>query len=395
MQPSLSTIAIIANTSWSIYNFRCGLIRQLLLKGVNILIIAPRDEYSEKLEAMGCIFEAAPVKKYSLNLLHDLRYALSLYRLMKKWKVSYALTYTIKPNIYGQLAARWLGIPGLAIVTGLGRLFITPSWKTRAAMGLLHLGFRATQKVWFLNEEDRDFFLEAGVIQPIQAGLLPSEGVNTSFFHYAPLPDAQARFTFLFAGRLMKEKGLFDFVEAARRLKAKGVAARFLLAGFVEEGAPGAASMAELMSWQDEALIEYCGAYEDIRPLIRRCDAVVLPTFYREGVPRILLEAASMGRPIIATDNVGCREIVNDGYNGFLCRKNCPTDLAGKMEGLLLLPRSESWRMGRAGRKIVLERFAEQYVIQQYLSHLGLGLPIPVEEQADRLPPAYVLTIES
>lgn len=392
MQSSLSTIAIIANTSWSIYNFRYGLIRQLLLKGVSIVIIAPRDEYSEKLEAMGCIFEATPVKRYSLNLLHDLRYAFSLYRIMKKWKAGYVLTYTIKPNIYGQLAARWLGIPGLAIVTGLGRLFITPSWKTQAAMGLLHLGFRATKKIWFLNEEDRDLFLKASVIQPAQAGLLPSEGVNTDLFNYEPLPDGQPQFTFLFAGRLMKEKGLFDFVEAARHLKAKGVAARFLLAGFIEEEAPGAASMAALMSWQDEALIEYCGAYEDIRPLIRQCDAVVLPTFYREGVPRILLEGASMGRPIIATDNVGCREIVRDGLNGFLCRKNCPADLADKMEQLLLLPRSESLKMGRAGRKIVLERFDEQYVIQQYLHHLGLGGPIPMGKEADSRPTAYTLT---
>lgn len=375
-------IAILSNTSWSVYNFRRGLIRQLLQRGARVVVIAPEDKFSRKLQAMGCIFEPAPVMNYSLNPLDCLRYMLVAYRLMKKWRIDYALSFTIKPNIFGQLAARLLGIPALAVITGLGHLFTSHSWKTWAAIRLYRLGLRRAARAWFLNRDDRDFFLDKRIIRPGQAGLLPGEGVDTDYFSPAPSPGPPGRpFRFLFAGRLMKEKGIFEYVEAARLLRAAGCRARFLVAGFIEEHFPNAVRISELQQWQAQGLIEYVGAHEDIRPFLARADAVVLPTYYREGVPRILLEAASMGRPIVATDNVGCREIVLEGYNGYLCEKKQAEGLAEKMRLLLELPGSARLQMGLAGRQLVLERFDEKYIIGQYLEQLGLGVESPEKEE--------------
>ena len=385
-------LAILSNTSWSVYQFRYGLLRSLLERGIEVTIIAPEDEYSHRLMALGCKFVPVNLQKYSLNLLADLPYLRQLKKTLDEHQIDHLITYTIKPNIYGQLAAGSRAIAGLAVVTGLGRLFINPGWKARLAKQLFRYALRSAEQVWFLNQEDQRFFLQHRLINSGQADLLPSEGVDIRRYHKHPLPQRASDqpppgkpetpiarhdppFTFLFAGRLMQEKGLYEFIEAARRLRSRQPGTAFWVAGFIEKDMPGAIREEQLQTWMQEGLIHYRGPQEDISPLLQACDAVVLPTYYREGVPRILLEAASVGRPIIATDNVGCREIVIDGINGYLCEKNTPADLCNKMEKLLLLPAAARAAMAAAGRNIVCTQHDEQLVIQRYLTFLGLDEP--------------------
>ena len=389
---SCHRLAILSNTSWSVYQFRYGLLRALLDRGIEVTIIAPEDDYSPWLTALGCKFVPVSLQKYSLNPLSDLRYWRQLNKILDEHQIDHLITYTIKPNIYGQLAARRRDIAGLAVVTGLGRLFIKPSWKTLPVKQLFRRALRSAEQVWFLNQEDQHFFLQHRLISPGQAGLLPSEGVDIQQYTESPLPQRDPSaipqpgshrpytesfrrdrpFTFLFAGRLMQEKGLYEFIEAARQLRSRQPATVFWVAGFVEKDMPGAIREEQLQAWVKEGLIDYWGPQEDIRPLLQACDAVVLPTYYREGVPRILLEAASTGRPIIATDNVGCREIVIDGLNGYCCHVNDAADLCDKMEKLLLLPPAARTAMAAAGRHLVSTQHDEQVVIQRYLAFLGL-----------------------
>lgn len=384
---SCQRLAILSNTSWSVYQFRYGLLRALLDRGIEVTVIAPEDDYSPKLTALGCKFVPVRLKKYSLNLLNDLRYWQQLKKILDEHQIDHIITYTIKPNIYGQLATRGRAITSLAVVTGMGRLFIQPSRKAQLVKQLFRRALRSAEQVWFLNQEDQHFFLQHRLIGPGQAGLLPSEGVDIQRYPESPLPQRDHPFTFLFAGRLMQEKGLYDFIEAARQLRSRQPGTAFWVAGFVEKDMPGAIKEAQLQAWAKEGLIDYWGPREDISPLLRACDAVVLPTYYREGVPRILLEAASTGRPIIATDNVGCREIVIDGLNGYLCAKNDPADLCNKMEKLQQLSPAARAAMAAAGRQLVSTQHDERVVIQRYLALLGLDEAIPTTP----LPAVYEL----
>lgn len=366
------TVALLSNTSWSIYNFREGLIRQLLQADIRVVIIAPRDAYSDKLEDLGCIFEPITLHQYGTNPLQDFQYFRQLARLFSKYSINFLISYTIKPNVYGNLAARLHGIPGIAVVTGLGHLFTVMSWKTTIARWLYRLALRSDRQVWFLNKEDQQLFLDSKIVKASQTDYLPSEGIDTHFF----TPDRiqnnfnSDSFTFLFAGRLMDEKGVRDFADAARLVKSKHPQVNFEILGFVESDFPHAISRAELTAWEAEGILRYLGETDHMKKHLNRVQCVVLPSYYREGVPRILLEAASMELPIITTDNVGCRDIVHHNYNGYLCKKRDVPDLAHWMEQMLCTPSEKRQAMGRRGRNLVLTIFQEERIVNRYLSIL-------------------------
>ena len=308
------------------------------------------------------------VDRAGLNPLADLRLLMRYRKLLKRLRPAAYLSYTIKPNIYGSFAAASLGIPALPNVSGLGTAFIQGGGLQALVTRLYRLGFARAPVVFFQNEEDRNLFVSRRIVRQTQARALPGSGVDLEHFAPAPLPGGPP--TFLFIGRLLRDKGVVEFVEAARSLRSKHPEARFQLLGAVDEGNRTAVRQSEIDSWLTEGVVEQLGATDDVRPFIAAASAVVLPS-YREGLPRSLLEAAAMARPLIAADVPGCRDVVEDGVNGYLCAVRNPGSLAAAMQCLLQLPPGQRLAMGEAGRRRVQERFSEALVIRAYLDVLA------------------------
>lgn len=289
-------------------------------------------------------------------------------RLLKRLRPAAYLGYTIKPNVYGSFAAASLGIPALPNVSGLGTAFIRGGPLQHIVVQLYRIGFARAPVVFFQNEEDQELFIGRRIVRRPQTKVLPGSGVDLERFAPAPLVDGPP--TFLLVGRLLRDKGVTEFVEAARLVRASLPETRFQLLGPIDEGNRTAISRNELESWLAEGLVEYLGTTDDVRPFIAASTAVVLPS-YREGLPRSLLEAAAMGRPLIATDAPGCRDVVDDGVNGYLCAVADGASLANAMGRFENLPYEQRLAMGESARRKVQERFSEELVVATYLEVLA------------------------
>lgn len=361
-------IGIVANTSWSIYNFRLGLIRRLREEGYSVHLIAPQDSYSALLVAEGFRFHPIKMDRNGAYPLKDIHTFYQLYRIYKRNELDFIFHYTIKPNIYGSIAAAINNIPSIAITTGLGHLFSYSNpivrWLT---VQLYRFALLFSQQVWFLNQEDKEVFIQKRIVAEDKAFLLPSEGVNIK--HFQPenysFPEGR-KITFLFAGRLLWDKGVGIFADAARIITQKYPNTRFELLGFVDVSNPNAISYDQIDDWQKEGILQYLGETEDVRPYLSQASCVLFPSFYGEGISRLLLESASMAKPIITTDNVGCREVVEHGVNGFLCQPRSTTDLIDKIELFLQLGEQQHRQMGLNGRKKMLREFDEDFIVNCY-----------------------------
>ncbi|MGA2478424.1 MAG: glycosyltransferase family 4 protein, partial [Spirochaetia bacterium] len=298
------------------------------------------------------------------NPFRELRSVRAFKAAYRRLRPSIALHYTIKPNIYGSLAARSLRIPVINNVSGLGTMFSGGPWETLARL-LYRFSFSRAQKVFFQNTDDRGLFLKASLVDPLRTELLPGSGVDTE--HFAPRTKGDGPFTFLLAARLLIDKGVEDFISAARILRNGGDEPRFILLGRHDATDPHCVDAALLDEAVRDGIVEIPGHTDDVRHYIAEADCVVLPSYYREGVPRSLLEAASMGKPLIAADSVGTREPVQDGVNGFLCRPRDPADLADKMRTVMEAGPERRASMGEASRCIAQERFDERVVLAAYL----------------------------
>ena len=323
--------------------------------------------------ALGVERFALPVDRSGLNPLTDLRLLLAYRRLLRRLRPAAFLGFTIKPNIYGCLAAGSLGIPAIPNVSGLGTAFIRPGPLQRLVTNLYRAAFRKAAIVLFQNGDDCRLFVERGIVQPGRTRIVPGSGVDLNRF--APASQPIGAPTFLLVSRLLGDKGVREFVEAAGMLRQRLPGARFQLLGPIDEGNRTAIRREELDRWIGEGTIEYLGSTEDVRPYLANASAIVLPS-YREGLPRSLLEGAAMARPLIATDVPGCREVVEDGVNGFLCAFRDARSLADAMVRFANLPTSEKEAMGAASRRKVQERFSEEVVIHAYLDELArIGSP--------------------
>jgi glycosyltransferase involved in cell wall biosynthesis len=367
-------IAIVTNSSWYTHNFRLGLLRRLKEVGFEVHVIAPKDHFSSKLIAEGFTFTHLPLSIYNTNPLKELKLIGSLIRIYRENKFDFVFHYTAKPNIYGAIAAVVNKIPSIAITTGLG---VIRDQKTRISKLALFFLYRIaavlSKEVWFLNNDDLDLFLKRKVVRKSKAFVLPSEGVN--IIDYQPsfeteLPD-KSRLKFLYAGRVVWSKGVKEFYQAAQYFKQVGAKVDFEILGFIVPEHPDAVSFNLIQKWHKDGTINYLGETEDVRMYLKDTDCLVLPSYFGEGVPRILLEGASMGIPIITTDFVGCREVVDDGVNGFLCEVRNAEDLINKIEGFLSMSKIDRFKMGMEGRKKVLREFDEEIIIEHYLSALS------------------------
>ncbi|MGF6781260.1 glycosyltransferase family 4 protein [Paraburkholderia sp. GAS334] len=374
---SILRISLVCNTAWAIYTYRQGLIRMLVSKGVDVTVIAPRDRTFDLLTEMGCRCIDLPVASKGTSPRDDLRTFWALYRLYRTIRPDVVFHYTIKPNIYGSIAAKLAGVASVAVTTGLGYVFIQQSRAAQVAKKLYRFAFRFPREIWFLNHDDEAAFVDQKLlVYPERARLLHGEGVDLDQFAFAPLVERE-RFTFVLIGRLLWDKGVGEYVEAARRLRARYPHARFLLLGPVGVDNPSAITRDEVDAWQREGVIEYAGEAHDVRPFIVDADCVVLPS-YREGVPRTLMEASAMGRPIVATDVPGCREVVADGVNGWLCEVKSADSLAAKLAQMLDMSGDERRAMGERGRKKVASEFDEKVVVERYkdLLHTLTGVSL-------------------
>ncbi len=359
-------ILFVANTAWNIRNFRWGLVRAFRAGGHEVLAAAPADGGGAALAAEGVPFHAVAMRPSSTNPLDDLALLRRLFRLYRELAPDVVLHFTIKPNIYGGLAARRLGIPAIANVSGLGTLFLKPSLALSVARVLYRRAFARASTVFFQNPDDRALFLRGRLVAQERASLLPGSGVDTERFAPGPARPAGSSPVFLLVARMIREKGIGEYVEAARAVHAQHPGTRFVMAGETGVDNPSAIPAATIEAWQAEGVVSYVGFSSDIREQLREADCVVLPSYYGEGVPRTLLEAASMGKPLITTDNVGCREAVEDGENGYLCRPRDAGDLAAAMGRFLALPSAERARMGEASRRKAVAEFDEAIVIRRY-----------------------------
>lgn len=357
-----------ANSDWNIANFRSGLIRGLKSAGFEPFIIAPQDPLVDgRMRDLEVARLPLAMNRSGLNPIADLKLFATYRRLLRKVRPAAYLSFTIKPNIYGSLAASSLGIPAIPNVSGLGTAFIRGGLVQHIVTHLYKRSFRSAAAVFFQNGEDLKLFVERRLVRDDQARLLPGSGVDLS--HFAPVPQVEGPTTFLFVGRLLRDKGVSEFVEAARLLRPELPDARFQLLGPLDEGNRTAISQSELDGWVNEGVIDYLGTSNDVRPFIAAASAVVLPS-YREGLPRALLEASAMARPLIASDVPGCRDVVDDGRNGFLCTVRDCGSLASAMRSFAGLADENRLAMGEAALRKVQDEFSEELVITSYLELL-------------------------
>jgi glycosyltransferase involved in cell wall biosynthesis len=360
-------IAVVSNTAWYLFNFRLNLMRALQEAGHIVVALAPADAYSERIVAGGIGFEPVSISGGGTNPLRELMSVISLRALLRRQKVDLVLSYTPKGNLYSALACMTLGIAFVPNVSGLGRAFIRRSPVTWVAQALYRLTFRRAHRVFFQNRDDMGVFVDAGLVHPEHAERLPGSGVDlvrfaraeaTSHAHEAPV--------FLLVARMLWDKGVGEYVAAARKVRLTYPGATFRLLGFMTSDNPSAIPWDQVNAWVLEGVVTYLGPTDDVRPHLADADCVVLPS-YREGVPRVLLEAAAMGRPVITTDVPGCREAVVDGETGYLCRPADQTDLADKLLRFIALPVAVRRAIGERGRVFVEQNFDETAVLDRYL----------------------------
>lgn len=357
-------IAIIINTSWNIYNFRRGLIDHFMAHGHQIIAIAPKDDYSQKLIDLGCSYHALDFPGTSTDPLKDLSLIWRLYGILKTSRPDIILTYTIKPNIYTSLVAGLLKIPCICNVSGLGTVFLWKGSLKKIAVTLYKMAFRFSSWIFFQNKEDQRDFIDVVPINLKKTSVLPGSGVNLQHFQLSPF-NTNKTTTFLMIGRLIIEKGVIEFSEAAKKMCAAYSNVRFRIIGGFEANHARSIDKSLLDEWKSQNCIEWLDHCEDIRPHIADADVVVLPS-YREGTPKTLLEAGAMGKALIATDVPGCRQVVKDGVNGFLCKVKDSKDLTNKMKLYLSLNREEKLRMHHSSRKHIEENYDEKIVIGLY-----------------------------
>lgn len=370
-------VTIVYNTTIYVVKFRIRLIRAIQDEGYKVVVLSPRDESCEELEKLGIAHRHIPMSQYGMNPLHELKTMRAITAEMRSLKPVVSLHYTIKPNIFGTLAAKKAGVPVVNNVAGTGRAFTTGNIILRRLItGLYRRAFKHSAKVFFQNGDDLDTFLKARILPESKTLRIPGSGVDLDQFALAPYPNNTPHF--LFIGRLLKEKGISEFIEAATWLKKRYPHARFHIVGEFEEH-PLFVAKSILDSAVETKVVEYHGAVPpaQIAALITEASCIVLPSYYGEGVPRVLLEACASGRPIITTDNVGCRDVVLDGINGFMVKTRDVKDLRNAISRFIETPFDEQRAMGRAARERVETKFDERFVLEAYLKAIQQEAKIP------------------
>jgi len=376
-------IALVSNTDFNLYNFRMGIIEGFLEKGYKVYIVCPYGEYVEKLKNKGVKYSPIDVDRKGTNPIKDLKLLWQLYRIFRREKFDIVHNFTIKPNIYGNIAAKFAKVPIIInSVTGLGYVFAEKGLRNNVlkwiVVSLYKIVFGFSNKVIFQNMDDLELFKKYKIIDGNRSVLIKSSGINIEKFSpqnvdkagieklYNELCMSQHHPPFIITliARLIWHKGIREFVEAAKILKRKYPDVLFLLVGPIDTGNPTTVSNDYIKEAEKKGFIKYIGKRDDIREILYISDVVTLPSYYREGIPKVLLEAMSMGKPIVTTDATGCREVVEEGKNGFLVPVKNSKALAEAIERLIENKELRK-RFGKYGREKVLREFDERIVIKK------------------------------
>lgn len=364
-------VVFLGNSSWYLWNFRLQMARRLRKEGASVVFIAPEDEYSERLEQCG-EFRSISLDRKSLNPLREFLTLRQIYQAIKFEGDCMLVSWTPKANIYGGIASQLLGIPFIPNIAGLGFAFSDSGFLSALVKFLYRRSLRRAETVFFQNTDDMNRLVAAGIVRPDTAILLPGSGVDLNRFKRTDLPE-RPPFIFLFAGRLIEQKGIRELVAASRFLRHEGYDFVIRIYGFIDPGNPTSLSAEDLDEWDRSGTISYMGQTDRIETELRKAHCVVHPSFYREGRPRILLEAAAAGRPAITTDSIGCRDVVSHGVTGLLCTPRDWRSLANQMETIMNMSAGDLERMGGAARKRAESEYSESIVVSEYLTALGFA----------------------
>ncbi len=380
-------VVLFANTDWYLYNFRRSLALALQESGYEVLLISPAGRYGEALRAMGLRWEPVPMNRRSLNPLREFALLCWLWRLLRNERPMLVHGFTIKCAVYGALAARFAIVPArVSAVAGTGYVFASDHLRARLlrpfVRGLLRVALSGGRSRLILqNHDDVALFTSEGVMEASRIRLIQGSGVDCLRFALHRTDHDQNRpLRVLLAARLVWPKGIAEFAEAARRLRAEGRRLEFLLAGEPDPGNPAAVPEGVVHAWQAEGVLRWLGHVDDMPDLLTRADLVVLPSYGGEGIPRSLIEAAACGLPLIATDVAGCREVVTDGVEGLLVPPRNSSALADAIRRIDD-DRSLARRLGAAAREKAVREFDERIVIDQTLHVYAELLPGPRDER--------------
>lgn len=366
----MKNIAIVSNTSWYVYNFRKGLLKELIKAGYILYAISPRDHFVEEIEALGCTFiELSNINNQGKNPLQDILLTLELKKILRTHQIQCCLFFTPKINIYGNIAIKFTNIKAIATINGLGFVFNDdqPKWLQFTVRQLYKFAFKKLSAIFFQNEDDKDFFLRSNIINPNQnISVVRGSGVNVLEFNYKKSFNPSDKLVFLLSARLIKEKGLYEYFEAARQLKKKYPSVTFALLGLPADN-PSAVSSDIVNDFHKKGIIDYWGVSDNVSLILNKVDVMVLPSYYREGVPRVLIEGLAKGLPIITTNNVGCRETVDDLQNGFLIPIKDVQSLKLAIEKMINMPMEERIIMSEQSRQKAVTEFDDSLNHKKYL----------------------------
>ena len=361
-------IIITVNAAWNVVNFRRSLIEAFISDGHTVVVLSPPDvskSVMKDIKLIGCRFLPLEMDREGLNPIKNFALVGRMKKIFRKERPDVIFSYTIKNNIFGSLAAAKLGIPFVPNITGLGTAFLSGRFLQKISIYLYRYAFRRNHIIFFQNHDDKNFFLDHKIISNQQARLLPGSGIDLSHFKPAIYPGDHEETIFLMIARIIRDKGVMEYVEVAKEIKSKYPNVRFQILGSIDTANKSAIDAEIVKSWVKEGIIEYLGTSDDVRPHISSSHCIVLPS-YREGAPRTLIEGASMARPIIASDVPGCREVVEDSKTGYLCKARDKKDLMRCVNDFMTLQHEEKALMGRLGREKMVKSFDDSIVKKAY-----------------------------
>jgi galacturonosyltransferase len=375
-------VLILANKSTGLYNFRGELLKALVVQGHDVFISVPKGDFITEMQQMGCRFIETNISRHGINPFIDLKLLAKYISIIKSVKPDIVFTYTIKPNVYGGMACQLCKVPYVANITGLGTAVENGGTLQKIAIALYKAGLRKAQKVFCQNQANLNFMIQHRVVKKNYA-LIPGSGVNLERFSPLPYPTEEDGIHFVFISRIMREKGIEQYLDAARRFKVaeSGEAANdkslraqpsnlkttFHVCGFCEQQ-----YQQQLEELSNNGTIVYHGVVRNIREILAKTHCTIHPSFYPEGISNVLLESCATARPIITTDRSGCREVIDDGVNGFIVKQCDSADLIEKIEKFLALTFDEKRQMGLVGRMKVEREFDRQIVVDAYLNELEI-----------------------
>lgn len=357
-------IAVISNDAGGLFRFRFKLIQEMIARGHSVVIINPHDsEEIQRFAEIGCTLYDIAIDRRGINPIKDLGFLLNCAKILKKEKPDKVITYTIKPNVYGGIACRFLKMEYFVNVTGLGTAFQNDGILKKISVMLYKTALKRASCVFFENPGSKEIFTSLGIVKEEKTKVLKGAGVDIERFRFCEYPQEQTPVSFLFIGRVMREKGVEELFEAACRLKSEyGTNITFTFIGAYEEN-----YTERIKALTDSGVISYEGVQRDVRPYIEKCHCFVLPS-YHEGMANTILESGAMGRPVITTSIHGCMEGVIDGQSGFLCNVKDTDDLYEKMKTFIELPYEEKAKLGKASYDYVAGNFDKKEVVKETLN---------------------------